>query len=243
MKPFCSAKWWTFISQWSKFHFPIFSSETQGVDLFFFSILMFTSVQSLVCPQIFWTCFWARHRNKISRGNSDFISTICFKNVTDHHDQQIVLRKTWNLELCFKINKGTNRAKIEKIRVSIFRAIRLELLRPLVSVIRCEANKSNLLPEERPSGSRTVQMLMDLLLNARGLAQHVAAAKTSAPKWEPHMHNRSIWCQGPPHTIGCVMAHSKTWPARGEPTEQNSTCGGGNVDRSVDSAWFLAFTR
>ena len=100
--------------------------------------------------------------------------------LTDHHDQQIVLWKTRNLELCFEINKGTNRAKIEKI--SIFRAIRLELLRPLVSVIRCEADKSNLLPEERPSGSRTIQILTDLLLHARGLAQHVAAAKTSAPK-------------------------------------------------------------
>ena len=46
------------------FHFPMVeipfpdilfnsASETQGVDLFFFSILMFTSVQSLVSPQIF----------------------------------------------------------------------------------------------------------------------------------------------------------------------------------------------
>ena len=31
-------------------------------------------------PQI-QTCFWARHRNKISEGNCDFLSTKCFINV------------------------------------------------------------------------------------------------------------------------------------------------------------------
>ena len=56
----------------------------------------------------------------------------------DHHDQQIVRRKTQNLELCFGTNVGTNQAKIEKISIS--RAIRLEFLRSLVSAIRCEAN-------------------------------------------------------------------------------------------------------
>ena len=43
-------------------------------------------------------------------------------------------------------------------------------------------------------------------------------------------------------TIGCVMAHAKTRPARGEPTQQKSAHGGGNLDRSV-VARFLAFTR
>ena len=31
-------------------------------------------------PQI-WTCFWARCRNKIPRGNCDFLSTKCFINI------------------------------------------------------------------------------------------------------------------------------------------------------------------
>ena len=53
--------------------------------------------------------------------------------------------------------------------------ILLELLHSLVSAIRFEANKVNRLREERPSGSCTIQMLTDLLLHARCLAQHVAA--------------------------------------------------------------------
>ena len=59
--------------------------------------------------------------------------------IIDHHDQQIVLRKTRILELCFGTNVGTNQAKIEKI--SIPRAIRFKFLRSPVSAIRCEANK------------------------------------------------------------------------------------------------------
>ena len=43
----------------------------------------------------------------------------------NHHDHQIVLRKTQNLEFCFGSNVGTNQATIETI--SIFRAILLEL--------------------------------------------------------------------------------------------------------------------
>ena len=87
----------------------------------------------------------------------------------DHHDQQIVQRKTQNLYLCFGTNVGTNQAKIEKI------SILLEFLRSLVSAniaaIRSEANKIHLLREERtimsPIGSRTVKMLRDLLLLSR----------------------------------------------------------------------------
>ena len=94
----------------------------------------------------------------------------------DHHDQQIVRRKTQNLELCFGTNVGTNQAKIEKISIS--RAIQLGFLRSLVSAIRCEANEINRRREERPIGSRAVKMLRDLLRRARGLAHHVAAANT-----------------------------------------------------------------
>ena len=92
----------------------------------------------------------------------------------DHHDQQIVRRKTQNLELCFGTNVGTNQAKIEKISIS--RAIRLEFLRSLVSAIWCEANKINLLLVERPIGSRAIKMSSDLLLRARGPALHAGAA-------------------------------------------------------------------
>ena len=84
----------------------------------------------------------------------------------DHHGQQIVRRKTRNLEFCFGTNMGTNQAKIEKISIS--RAIRLEFLRSLVSPIRCEANKINRRRVERPIGSLAVKMLRDLLLRVRG---------------------------------------------------------------------------
>ena len=96
----------------------------------------------------------------------------------DHHDQQIVRRKTQNLELCFGTNVGTNQAKIEKISIS--RAIRLEFLRSLVSAIRCEANKINRRRVERPIGSRAIKMFRDLRRRARGPARHVAPANARA---------------------------------------------------------------
>ena len=104
----------------------------------------------------------------------------------DHHDQQIVRRKTQNLELCFGTNVGTNQAKIEKISIS--RAIRLEFLRSLVSAIRYEANKINRRREERPIGSRAVKMLRDLQWRACCLEHHVATANERA-EVRARMHN------------------------------------------------------
>ena len=158
----------------------------------------------------------------------------------DHRNQQTVRRKTRNLMLCFGISVETNQAKFEKN--SIYRAIRLGFLCSLVSAIRSKANKSIRRREERPNGSRAVKMLRDLLRRAHGLAQHVAAANAHT-EVRACMHNWSIWCQRSSRTIGCVMARSNMRHARGGPTEQTSTLGGGNLDRSVDSAWFLAFTR
>ena len=104
----------------------------------------------------------------------------------DHQDQQIVRRKTRNLELCFGTNVGTNQAKIEKISIS--RAIRLEFLRSLVSAIRYEANKINRRREERPIGSRAVKMLMDLQCGGARAPAAVSRImwrrRTRAPKWE-----------------------------------------------------------
>ena len=145
-------------------------------------------------------------------------------------DQQIVRRKTRNLELCFGTYVGTNQEKFEKI--SICRAILFGFLRSLVCAIRCEANKSKRRREERPIGSR--KMLRDLRRRARDLAQHVAVANAHA-KVRARMHNWSIWCQGSSHTIGCAMAHSD---------RANSTRRGGYLDHSSgDSAQFLAFAR
>ena len=107
----------------------------------------------------------------------------------DHQDQQIVRRKTQNLELCFGTNVGTNQAKIEKISISL--AIWLGFLRSLVSAIRCEANKINRQLEESPIGLRAVKMLGDQRRRARGTARHVAAANARA-EVRAHMHNRSI---------------------------------------------------
>ena len=107
----------------------------------------------------------------------------------DHHDQQIVRRKTRNLEFCFGTNLGTNQAKIEKISIS--RAIGLEFLRFLVSAIRCEANKINWRRVERPIGSRAIKMVRDLWRRARGPARHVAAANARA-EGRAHMHDWSI---------------------------------------------------
>ena len=46
MKPFRSAKWWTFISQWSNFHFPIFLLPIPQVLCYHYIIL--TSLPSLL---------------------------------------------------------------------------------------------------------------------------------------------------------------------------------------------------
>ena len=100
----------------------------------------------------------------------------------DHQDQQIVRRKTQNLDLCFGTKVGTNQAKIEKISIS--RAILLEFLHSPVSTIRCEANKINRQREVRPIGSRAVKILRDLRRGARGPARHVAAASRGAVLFE-----------------------------------------------------------
>jgi len=107
----------------------------------------------------------------------------------DHHDQQIVRRKTRILELCFGTNVGTNQAKIEKI--SIPRAILFGFLRSPVSTIRCEANKNDRRRVEIPIGSRAVKMSRDLRRRARGPARHVAAANARA-EVRARMHNWSI---------------------------------------------------
>ena len=80
-----------------------------------------------------------------------------------------------------------------------------------------------------------VKMLRDLRLHARSLALHVAATIARA-EVRAQIQNWLTWCQESSRAIGCVMAQSKTRPARGEPTEQNSTRGWGDLDRSVDSA-------
>ena len=59
----------------------------------------------------------------------------------------------------------------------------------------------------------------------------------------PDLKNLGIYCLTSFLKNGCVMAHSKTRPARAGQTVQTSTRGGGNLDFSVDSARFLAFTR
>ena len=126
---------------------------------------------------------------------------------------------------------GTNRAKIEKIL--IYRAIGFGILHSLVNTTRCEANKNNWRREERPIGQCTVKMLRNLRRPARGLALLVAAEVRA------RMHNWAIWCKGSSRAVECVMAHSKTRPARGEQTQQNSAHGGGNLDCSIQ----LSFSR
>ena len=141
----------------------------------------------------------------------------------DHHDQQIVPR------IMLRDQRGDQPSK--KWEISISGAIQLGFLRSLVSTIRCEANKSNRRREERPIASRPVNMLRYPRGHTRDLGHHVAVANARA-EVRAHLHNWSIWCQWSLCTIGCMMAHSKTRPARGEPTGQNSTCGRGNLDRS-----------
>ena len=97
----------------------------------------------------------------------------------DHHDQQIVLLKTQNLELCFETNVGTNQAKIEKILIS--RAIWLGFLRSILSTIQCEANKINWRREEGPIGSRAVIMLRTYCC-ARAVPRCMSQLRTRALK-------------------------------------------------------------
>ena len=128
----------------------------------------------------------------------------------DRHDQHIVLLKTWNLELCFGSNVGTDQAKIEKILIP---PILIEFVRPLVSAIRCEANKSNWWRRERPIGSCAIKMLnwSDLLLCTGGLAQHVAAANARS-KVRARMHDWSA-CErdGSLENATCKLGKLNAW--------------------------------
>ena len=125
-----------------------------------------------------------------------------------------MLQKTRNLKFCLGTNVGTNHAKIEKILIS--RAILFGFLHSPVSTIRCEANKINRRRKDRPIGSRSVKLLTDLLLlRARSRAPRCMwQRQTRAPKGEH------------------VSAHQ----------EGNPAYGGGNLNCSVDSARYLAFT-
>ena len=139
-------------------------------------------------------------------------------------------------------------------------------LRSLVSTIWREAKESNLQRSERPIGSRAVKcwhtamrdlhvfcvrfshgsVLFDVLFShGRALfdLRNVQKRATKSDTSGYCLCNWSIWCQGKSPTIGCMMAHLKTQPVRGEQTEQNSRWGGGNLDCSVHSSQFLAFTR
>ena len=164
MKPISCAERWIFISQWSKFHFQIFLDTGFGekkiwiiwtrVDLFCFSIPILYLCAKFV--------IWSQRSTKsdvlkfgpVSEQGTEtifyketaifFLSTKCFINV-DRSSlwlcQQIVQWKTRKLELRCGTNIGTHQAKIEKISIS--RAILLGFLRSPVSVMQCEANKSN----------------------------------------------------------------------------------------------------
>ena len=114
----CSAECWTFISQWSKFHFPIFLLPKPKVLIFSVSLCakfgdLKPTIDEKQRPQIL-ACFWERCSNNIPQGYCDFLSTKYFKNSTDHCDQQILLLKTRNLELCFGPNVGSNHAKLRR---------------------------------------------------------------------------------------------------------------------------------
>jgi len=115
------------------FHFPLLeipfpdisSPKPQIVDLFCFSILMFTSVQSLVISSQGSTRSDVLKFGPVSEQGAQTrfrkITAIFFRpNVSkmfiDHRVQQMVRQKTQNLELCFGTNMRTNQAKIEKIR-------------------------------------------------------------------------------------------------------------------------------
>ena len=108
MKRFHSAEWWTLISQWSKFHFPIFllPKPKVSVSILFqytnvFHCAKFGDLKPTINekrrPQI-WTCSWARRRNKIPQGNYDFLSTKCFINVNWSSGIRINRVCCWKLE-------------------------------------------------------------------------------------------------------------------------------------------------
>ena len=79
VKQLCSAKWWTFISQRSKFHFPIFLLSKRKVLIYSVSVyhclplckVWWTKANNKKRPQS-QTCFWARRRNKIPHGICEF---------------------------------------------------------------------------------------------------------------------------------------------------------------------------
>ena len=129
-------------------------------------------------------------------------------------------------------------AKIEEISISW--AILLGFLRSPVSAIQCEANKSNCRCEQRPIGSIAVKCWGTCRASApaAGRARSRAAYGGGKARSEvrARMHNLSILCQGSSRTIGCVMAHSKTRPARGEALE-------GEISIIESMQWVNGFSR
>ena len=56
-----------------------------------------STIDEKQCSQI-WTCFWARRRNNIPQGNCNFFRPYYSDILINHREQQIVGRKTRNLE-------------------------------------------------------------------------------------------------------------------------------------------------
>ena len=228
---------------------------------------MFTSAQNLVIesqPSTKSYMFLSRAQKQHSTRKLWFffppkVSWI----IIDHCFQQIVWQKLKPWVMLWD-QGGDQPSKIwEKLDFSSNSAW---FLRSLVSTIWREAKESNLQRSERPIGSRAVKcwhtamrdlhvfcvrfshgsVLFDVLFShGRALfdLRNVQKRATKSDTSGYCLCNWSIWCQGKSPTIGCMMAHLKTQPVRGEQTEQNSRWGGGNLDCSVHSAQFLVFTR
>ena len=133
----------------------------------------------------------------------------------NHHYQQLVRRKTRNLELCFGTNVRTNQAKIEKISIS--REILLGFLRSLVSAIRC-ANKINRRREERPIGSCSVKMLRD----GHGPTAARARSRAACSGGERARQSDSTYAQRV-DMMSRIVTHNRM----GDGSLENTTCARG----------------
>ena len=108
-----------------------FPTGQSSISLYFFShnpkcrFILFQYVTVHICAKfidlqstideklcsLIWTCFWARRRNNIPQGNCNFFRPNYSCMFINHCEQQIVGRKTWNLEFFF----GTTWGQLGKI--------------------------------------------------------------------------------------------------------------------------------
>ena len=206
-----------------------------------------------------WTCFWARHRNKIQQGNCNFLSTKCFINVYRWMINRLCCRKLEFLSFALGPTWGLTKQNLRKswclhrfcsdscVLWATWGAMSNPGRGPLFVL---EIRKYlPVLHDEKPIGLCTFKMLIDLRWRA---LSHEACGGSKRACQSESTHAQLVAMMS--YIVALKLERVRDGSVKNttcspalcrELTEQKSTRGGqgGNVDLSVDSAWFHAFTR